>query len=47
MNGLEAVITGQIGDNAGFLLKGASIPVHIYAGSGSVNDALQTVKMNT
>ena len=45
MNGLDAVITGQIGENAGNLLKGAGIPVHIYAGPGSANDALQAVQI--
>jgi len=45
MNGLEAVITGQIGENAGNLLKGADIPVHIYAGSGTVKDALQAIQI--
>jgi len=40
MNGLEAVITGEIGENAGDLLKSAGIPVHIFTGTGTVKDAL-------
>lgn len=45
MNGLDAVITGQIGENAGYLLKGVGIPVHIYTGSGSAKDALEAVSI--
>jgi len=40
MNGLEAVITGEIGENAADLLKGAGIPIHIFSGTGTVRDAL-------
>jgi predicted Fe-Mo cluster-binding NifX family protein len=40
MNGLEAVITGKIGENAGDLLHGAGIPVHLYTGTGMAQDAL-------
>jgi predicted Fe-Mo cluster-binding NifX family protein len=43
MNGLEAVITGEIGDNARTLLKGAGILLHMYTGPGRVKDAIDTV----
>ena len=47
MNGIEAVITGEIGDNARDLLKGADILLHMYKGSGRVKDAIDTVLKNT
>ncbi|MEN6395528.1 MAG: NifB/NifX family molybdenum-iron cluster-binding protein [Methanoregula sp.] len=40
MNGLEAVITGEIGENAKALLDSAGILVHIFTGEGTVKDAL-------
>jgi len=46
MNGLEAVITGEIGDNARDLLKGAGILLHMYTGTGMVKDAIDTVLLN-
>jgi predicted Fe-Mo cluster-binding NifX family protein len=46
MNGIEAVITGETGDNARDLLKGADILLHMYEGSGRVKDAIDTVLKN-
>jgi predicted Fe-Mo cluster-binding NifX family protein len=46
MNGLEAVITGEIGDNARTLLNGAGIQLHMYTGRGRVKDAIETVLTN-
>ncbi|MGA2914373.1 MAG: NifB/NifX family molybdenum-iron cluster-binding protein [Methanoregula sp.] len=46
MNGIEAVITGEIGDNARDLLKGAEILIHIYKGTGTVKDAIDTILSN-
>jgi len=46
MNGLEAVITGEISDNARDLLKGAGILLHMYKGTGMVKDAIDTVLPN-
>ncbi|MDD4136439.1 MAG: NifB/NifX family molybdenum-iron cluster-binding protein [Methanoregula sp.] len=43
MNEVEAVITGEIGDNARDLLKGADILLHMYNGSGMVKDAIDAV----
>ncbi len=43
MNGMEAVITGEIGDNARDLLKGAGILLHMYKGTGMVKDAIDTI----
>ena len=40
MNGLDAVITGKISENAGDLLKGAEISIYIFNGKGTVKDAL-------
>ena len=47
MNGLDAVITGKIGENAGDLLKGAGISVHIYTGPGTAKDALDVLSLDT
>ena len=41
--GIEAVITGEIGDNAGNLLKSAGILLHMYKGTGMVKDAIDTI----
>ena len=46
MNGLEAVITGEIGDNAKTLLNGAGIQLHMYTGRGQVKDAIESVLTN-
>jgi predicted Fe-Mo cluster-binding NifX family protein len=46
MNGLETVITGKIGGNAGDLLKGAGIAVHLFNGNGTVKDAIDTLPPN-
>ena len=46
MNGVEAVINGEIGDNARDLLKGSDILLHMYKGSGRVKDAIDTVIRN-
>ena len=46
MNDVKAVITGEIGDNARNLLKGADILLHMYKGSGRVKDAIDTVLKN-
>jgi predicted Fe-Mo cluster-binding NifX family protein len=43
MNDIEAVITGEIGDNARDLLKGAEIRLHRYEVTGMVKDAIDTV----
>jgi len=43
MNGLESVITGEIGDNARTLLNGAGILLYMYPGMGTVKDAINTV----
>jgi len=43
MNDIEAVITGEIGDNARDLLKGADILLHRYEIRGMVKDAIDTV----
>jgi predicted Fe-Mo cluster-binding NifX family protein len=42
MNEVETVITGEIGDNARDLLKGADILLHMYKGTGTVKDAIDT-----
>ncbi|RPI40611.1 MAG: hypothetical protein EHM53_01095, partial [Methanoregulaceae archaeon] len=46
MNEVEAVITGEIGDNARDLLKGADILLHMFKGQGMVKDAIDTVLKN-
>lgn len=46
MNEIEAVITGEIGDNARALLKGADILLHMYKGTGMVKDAIDTIFLN-
>jgi predicted Fe-Mo cluster-binding NifX family protein len=46
MNEIEAVITGEIGDNARDLLKGADILLHMYKGAGTAKDAIDTVLKN-
>jgi len=46
MNEVEAVITGEIGDNSRDLLKGADILLHMYKGTGMVKDAIDTVLSN-
>jgi len=43
MNGIEAVITGEIGDNARDLLKCEGILLHMYKGTGMVKDAIDTI----
>jgi predicted Fe-Mo cluster-binding NifX family protein len=43
MNEVEAVITGEIGDNARDLLKGADILLHLYTGTGTAQNAIDTV----
>jgi predicted Fe-Mo cluster-binding NifX family protein len=43
MNGLDAVITGEIGDNARDLLKGAGISLCIFNGRGTVREAIDAV----
>jgi len=40
---LLSVITGEIGDNARNLLKGAGILLHMYWGPGMVKDAIDTI----
>jgi predicted Fe-Mo cluster-binding NifX family protein len=47
MNGLDAVITGKMGDCAEDLLKGAGIPVHIFRGRGTVQNALDAVTVTS
>jgi len=42
-NGLEAVITGDIGDHAKSLLDGAGIRVCRFEGTGTATDALNTI----
>lgn len=39
MNGIEAVITGEIGDNARALLNGSGILILVFTGTGSAADA--------
>lgn len=39
-NGLDAVITGEIGENARSLLSGSDISLHLYNGSGTVRQAI-------
>ena len=46
MNGLEAVITGEIGDNARDLLKCAGISLYLYKGRGTVREAIDTALKN-
>ena len=43
MNEVVAVITGEIGDNARDLLKGADILLHMYKGPAMVKDAIDAV----
>jgi predicted Fe-Mo cluster-binding NifX family protein len=43
MNDVKAVITGEIGDNAMDLLKGADILLHMYKGPGMAKDAIDAV----
>lgn len=45
MNGLEAVITGKVGDSARDLLTGAGIVIHLHSGEGTVKDALMALGM--
>ncbi|MFA5254033.1 MAG: NifB/NifX family molybdenum-iron cluster-binding protein [Methanoregula sp.] len=42
-NGLEAVITGEIGENAKSLLAGAGIRLYRFDGTGTVRDALDAI----
>jgi predicted Fe-Mo cluster-binding NifX family protein len=44
MNKVIAVITGDIGDNARDLLKGADILLQMYKGPGMVKDAIDVVQ---
>lgn len=46
MNEVEEVITGEIGENARDLLKGAEILLHMYDGPGRVKDAIGTFFKN-
>jgi len=39
-NGLDAVITGEIGENARALLGGSDISLYLYNGSGTVRQAI-------
>jgi predicted Fe-Mo cluster-binding NifX family protein len=39
-NGLDAVITGEIGENARALLSGSDISLYLYSGSGTVRQAI-------
>lgn len=41
MNGLEAVITGEIGENAQNLLKGAEISLKLSNTTGTVREAIE------
>jgi predicted Fe-Mo cluster-binding NifX family protein len=43
MNEVEEVITGEIGENARDLLKGAEILLYRYDGPGRVKDAIDTL----
>jgi predicted Fe-Mo cluster-binding NifX family protein len=47
MNEVEAVITGEIGENAKDLLKGAEIRLHMFKGPGIVKDAIDAVLKKT
>ena len=40
-NGLDAVITGEIGENAWALLTGTDITLHIFRGQGTVRQAIE------
>jgi len=42
-NGLEAVITGDIGDNAKSLLDGAGIRIYRFEGTGTIRKVLDEV----
>lgn len=44
--GLEAVITGEIGNYARDLLKGADISISIFNGNGTVKNALDSFHPN-
>jgi predicted Fe-Mo cluster-binding NifX family protein len=46
MNGLEAVITGEIGDQAKDLLKGAGISLHLFDKNGTVRDAIDALPLD-
>ena len=46
MNGLDAVITGKIGENARDLLNGAGILIRIFNSKGTVKDAINTILSN-
>ncbi|MDD1691536.1 MAG: dinitrogenase iron-molybdenum cofactor biosynthesis protein [Methanoregula sp.] len=46
MNEIEAVITGEIGDNAKDLLKGAGISLHMYEGTGTAKNAIDAILLN-
>lgn len=39
-NGLDAVITGEIGENARALLKGSDISLYLHTGSGPVRKVI-------
>jgi predicted Fe-Mo cluster-binding NifX family protein len=45
-NGLEAAITGEIGENARALLKGSDISLHLYKCSGTVRQAIDEFLRN-
>ncbi|HSA38973.1 MAG TPA: NifB/NifX family molybdenum-iron cluster-binding protein [Methanoregula sp.] len=42
-NGLDAVITGEIGENARALLKGSEISLHLFNGPGTVRQAIDAI----
>lgn len=46
MNGLEAVITGNIGENACDLLLGAGISIRMSNGKGTVKDVLDATPLD-
>ncbi len=46
MYGLDAVITGKIGENARDLLNGAGIAIRIFNGKGTVKNAIDTILSN-
>jgi len=46
MYGLDAVITGKIGEKARDLLKGAGISIRIFNGKGTVQDAVDAIALD-
>ena len=43
MNGLESVITGEIGENARNLLKSEEISITLFNGTGTVKEAIDAL----